>query len=899
MSAPHVDYHHILVTKFPLNTVEVEVQVKGFVATVTSTLQYTNNEEEECPVEVIFVFSLPAEEAVCHFSSKICGEEVVAELHERVRAWELYDDAISSGQRAYIVQETEESPDVFSMVVGCLPPKESVFVTLVYVTELTVDADHGLRFCLPAVLNPRYTPSDMDLSRVTEMTAVSESLAACSLSLHIHITSPIAVSKVESNCSLNPPIYFNADHTEAEVSLSPGHRFDRDVEILLYYQNAHQPTAIVEAGCKHAQPGSLMADSVVMINLYPQFPPEMASSIGQRGEFIFLVDQSGSMAGSSIASARETLLLMLKSLPLGCYFNIYGFGSDFHFFFPTSVEYTQKTMEQAMKNVAVLRADRGGTEFLRPMEHIYCQDSLSDHPRQVFVITDGSVWNVKEILDLVRMHSRYHRCFTFGIGQGACTALVQGMAKEGGGIAQFIMSNERLQLKVMQSLSLAFLPFVSDVSVKWTVPDGIYVTDLIPPPNGLLQGQRALLYAQMSGKSSGGDEGTVTVQYRLGEQPVTNQLYFSLKPAEDTGLGIHRLAARALIQSLEMEEKKTYAREKATIDQSLRDKVVDLSVQSGVSSTFTAFLVVHKGSGHPVTGPMVDKRRPYNLRDFTLADATHKPKVTRFNAKPELERYKPPALDCSVKELWDCPVSEVTYGRCHTYNRFNCSVLCCLTRSGSMLCSPASPPAAFGLPSDPPHIPLTLAKGFEPPLNFIFGYTATGLPRVLGNANLPSSRLRLHIYELYSTLRLPFPPLRQNSLGVPATCSETMASLTQLKREKPVCRCKDPLRSNAMTSQPSISDAPCWSAAAGLSPVQRSGHSTRSTLRIIPPLPSSSHSFPIVAAAVLLQTLILTLLLMCFSQPQASSLYSLFRCCCGLSYQTLLRAALLLTLYSF
>ncbi|XP_066528388.1 chemokine XC receptor 1-like [Hoplias malabaricus] len=37
-----------------------------------------------------------------------------------------------------------------------------------------------------------------------------------------------------------------------------------------------------------------------------------------------------------------------------------------------------------------------------------------------------------------------------------------------------------------------------------------------------------------------------------------------------------------------------------------------------------------------------------------------------------------------------------------------------------------------------------------------------------------------------------------------------MASLTQLKREKPVCRCKDPLRSNAMTSQPSISDAPCW-----------------------------------------------------------------------------------------
>ncbi|PIO31149.1 hypothetical protein AB205_0009690 [Aquarana catesbeiana] len=30
----------------------------------------------------------------------------------------------------------------------------------------------------------------------------------------------------------------------------------------------------------------------------------------------------------------ETLLLLLKSLPLGCYFNIYGFGHHFKSFFP-------------------------------------------------------------------------------------------------------------------------------------------------------------------------------------------------------------------------------------------------------------------------------------------------------------------------------------------------------------------------------------------------------------------------------------------------------------------------------------------------------------------------------------------------------------------------------------
>lgn len=31
---------------------------------------------------------------------------------------------------------------------------------------------------------------------------------------------------------------------------------------------------------------------------------------------------------------QETLVLLLKSLPLGCYFNIYGFGSEFESFYP-------------------------------------------------------------------------------------------------------------------------------------------------------------------------------------------------------------------------------------------------------------------------------------------------------------------------------------------------------------------------------------------------------------------------------------------------------------------------------------------------------------------------------------------------------------------------------------
>ncbi|KAL0154342.1 hypothetical protein M9458_050308 [Cirrhinus mrigala] len=647
----------------PLKSISVQLQIRDHVASVSSSLQYVN--EEERPLEAVFVFPLPADAAVCHFSARIGEQEIVAEVQDRrsvslntsnvfdscsvpsliehicelelnsggqwpsttgvahscpmsagITARDQYDDAVSSGQQAFLLEESDESPDVFRLNVGCLSPGQIAVISIVYVIELSVQADNALRFCLPAVLNPQYKPAALAAS-VPEVS--SSCVIPYTLSLSVNVRSSDRISRLESSCPLDPLEFLNAQHTHATVNLSAGHRFDKDVELLLYYENTHQPTAVVEAGAAAAQPGSLMGDPALMISLYPEFPADVMSSLASQGEFIFVVDRSHSMrrrmhhgkgAQMRIESARDTLLLLLKSLPMGCYFNIYGFGSRFESFFPQSVVYSEETMEEALSRVKSMNADISGTKILQPLKHIYSQPCYPDHPRQLFVFTDGEVSNTKEVLDLVKSHVHSHRCFSFGIGEGASTALVTGMAREGSGHAQFITGTDSMQPKVMQSLRFALQPAADNISVDWTVPAGVTVDMLSPPISALFQGQRAIIYAQIKGQSSGETEGAVTVKYKLKDQPVTNQLQFTLQPTEDTGLTIHRLAARTVIRSLELQERAG----RAAGVENIRNRIVELSVQAGVSSVHTAFIAVNKDSKQTVKGPLLQRRVPLQQR---------------------------------------------------------------------------------------------------------------------------------------------------------------------------------------------------------------------------------------------------------------------------------------------
>ncbi|XP_071988863.1 von Willebrand factor A domain-containing protein 5A-like isoform X2 [Engystomops pustulosus] len=598
----------------PLKGISVDVQVKGFVSDVSATLKYKN--EEEKAVEAIFVFPMDEDSAVYSFEATIEGKTIVADLQEKKQAHKTYDEAISQGQQAFLLEEDESSADIFSCNVGNLPPGQEAEVTLKFVRELPIEADGAVRFVLSAVLNPRYTPKGDPVSVTATRPQVPIGDIPYSLSLSAHFQSAYGIAKIVSNCDISPVEYTDPDKTAAKVSLADGHKFQRDVELLAYYNEPNKPSVTVEAAvvssdaAKEAKPSeSLMNESVAMLNFYPSFPAAQEQS--NCGEFIFVVDRSGSMecamnaepnAPQRIHSAKETLVLLLKSLPLGCYFNIFGFGSHFESFFTESKEYTQQSMEEAVKKVNEMKANFGGTEILAPLKKIYDTAGRPDHPRQLFLFTDGEVGNTKQVIDEVQKNAQNHRCFTFGIGEGASTSLIKGMARAGSGICEFITGKDRMQTKVLRALKCSLQPTVKNVSLTWSLPPGMEAIVLSKVPTAIFQGQRSIVYAQLKGKVETEAEGEVCLQYNFKDELLKNSIRFPLKVEKVERPTIHRLAAKTLISDLESG--------KDSESEEVKKRILETSLQSGVISSLTAFVAVNKDTKTVVEGPPVQRHIP-------------------------------------------------------------------------------------------------------------------------------------------------------------------------------------------------------------------------------------------------------------------------------------------------
>uniref|UniRef100_A0A673YR39 von Willebrand factor A domain-containing protein 5B1-like n=1 Tax=Salmo trutta TaxID=8032 RepID=A0A673YR39_SALTR len=319
------------------------------------------------------------------------------------------------------------------------------------------------------------------------------------------------------------------------ITLAQEHPYDRHIEIILHLSEPHSPLVILERGrltfsqyeqqicsrrdfirCarKELEPEKklefvrkryhkdILSSPVLMLNFCPDLlsePPELHRATR---ELLFLIDRSGSMSGINIHRIKEPMVVALKSLPPGTMLNIIGFGTTIKALFTSSKLCTDVTLAQSCEYIQKMRADMRETNLLGALSWVYQQPVQRSCPRQVFIITDGSVSSVGKVLELVRRNTCAARCFGLGLGPRACRRLLQGVAKVTGGTTEFLGDEERLQPKLIKSLKKAFEPVLTDVRIDWYLPDNMEALlspNEIPP---LYPGNRLIGYCTLYDVSS-------------------------------------------------------------------------------------------------------------------------------------------------------------------------------------------------------------------------------------------------------------------------------------------------------------------------------------------------------------------------------------------------------------
>ncbi|HTV21518.1 MAG TPA: VWA domain-containing protein, partial [Polyangiaceae bacterium] len=302
-------------------------------------------------------------------------------------------------------------------------------------------------------------------------------------------------------------------------------------------------------------------------------------------ETTFVIDTSGSMAGTSITQAVASLRTGLAALAPTDHFNVIEFNSTAHRLFESARPASRENLASALTWVQGLQAD-GGTEILEALQLALGAPDHAERVQQVVFITDGSVGNEDELFQFIRQRLGERRLFTVGIGSAPNRHFMRGAARFGRGAFTEVSSLDDVSTQLDGLWAKLDAPVMRDVAVHWTgaAPD----TWPRRAPD-LYRGEPLVLLAKL-----GSDTRAASLSGVLAGQPFTEPVTFDRTSRES---GIHRLWARRQIEALM--DSAVEGRDEASI----RASVVPLALQHHLVSKYTSLVAVD-------ARPSLDGRAP-------------------------------------------------------------------------------------------------------------------------------------------------------------------------------------------------------------------------------------------------------------------------------------------------
>jgi Ca-activated chloride channel family protein len=580
----------------PLKHTDVDADVAGFVARVNVTQQFHNASSE--PVEAVYTFPLPSDAAVDDMEMRLGTRVVKGEIKRREEARDIYEAAKAAGQTAALLDQ--ERPNIFTQAVANVMPGQDITIRISYVNLLKYE-DGKYEFAFPMVVGPRYTPgggyktpgqrgdpSDQkvittapgatsvvtDADKITPPITPPGTRAGHDVSVTVNIDAGMPIGDIQS---VLHEVNAEGDGNRARITLKDQAVIPNKDFILRWNVQGNQVQTGVIASAPRDGEGYF-----TLILQPPAAPPQNQLS---KKEIVFVLDQTGSQMGQPIAKSKEAMKYAIQHLNAGDTFQLIGFNTSVFPCFPAAVPATPANIQKAIAYMEPLQG-AGGTDILAAANYALKMPADPGRLRIICFMTDGYVGNDMQIIDFVKNNRGAARMFPFGIGSSVNRFLIDGMATEGRGEADYVTLQEDGAKAAQKFYQRIASPLLLDPHVDW---NGLPVEDVYPRniPDVFSAGPIIL-----KGRYTQAAEGDITVRGLLRGQPWSQTVHVKLPRLRAQGSAIESLWARAKIDDIQAND--WIGAQTGNPNPNVKEDIVQVALAHRLMSQYTSFVAVEK-----------------------------------------------------------------------------------------------------------------------------------------------------------------------------------------------------------------------------------------------------------------------------------------------------------------
>jgi len=482
------------------NTVYITSKVNEIFASTELTQYFTNPLEDS--IELSILFPIKEEINLSKFIVSIDNQIIISKIMPKEKAEEKYNDAVASGNTG-VISKYEEKNKAYSVNIGNLKPKQQIKLNSFFI-QMIGTQDMSYEFSIMEQY-PSFYYEKLKDNNESKNKIIKANFQIQTLSKITRLIAPFYDENAKKNSKYNvkyspdfktadieyskfPEQIINQDDNNINVNSSSENKDKNPLNsifsILFRTEDMNNPLLCTQYNPEFKEIAYSINYIYTSKNLkeipIPEKPDEdntvsytakYEENITNEtpGLFIFLIDQSGSMSGKNIELVKKALILFIQSLPEKSYFQLIGFGSDFKKYNEEPVIYNKENVDNIINIINNLDADLGGTNISEPLAAIYKNNSYSkiNLSKNIFLLTDGQVFDRKRCLDLISANSGKFRIHSLGIGTDFDKILIEKCGKLGKGTSSFVEEVDKINSVVIDALNKSLRPYVIDIKFEF------------------------------------------------------------------------------------------------------------------------------------------------------------------------------------------------------------------------------------------------------------------------------------------------------------------------------------------------------------------------------------------------------------------------------------------------